>query len=115
MFQDNNARIGVITEVIDGDTFEADVNLGYGVTVNLRFRIFGINTPEVFGPEKTKGIVSKEFVVKQFLNKTVIIVDKGLDSFRRNLADVYFDSNGIQANLGELLCTEGLAEKKVYK
>ena len=49
------------------------------------------------------------------MNKTVIIVDKGLDSFRRNLADVYFDSNGIQANLGELLCTEGLAEKKVYK
>lgn len=115
MFEDNNARYGVITNVIDGDTFEADVKLGYGVTVNLRFRIFGINTPEIFGAEKEKGIVSKEFVVKQFLNKTVIIVHKGLDSFRRNLAEVYFQSNGEQASLAELLCTKGLAEKKIYK
>ena len=115
MFQDNNARIGVITEVIDGDTFEADVHLGYGVTVNLRFRIFGINTPEVFGAEKERGIISKEFVIKQFLNKPVIIINKGLDSFRRNLADVYFNNNGVQANLGELLCTEDLAEHKTYK
>ena len=115
MFEDNMARVAVITNVVDGDTFEADVTLGYGVTVNLRFRIFGINTPEVFGDEKAKGLVSKEFVVKQFLNKTVTIVNKGLDSFRRNLADVYFDSNGVQANMGELLCTEGLAEKRIYK
>lgn len=115
MFNDNLIRVALITNVIDGDTFEADVNLGYGITANLRFRIFGINTPEVFGNEKAKGLVSKEFVVKQFLNKTVTIVDKGLDSFRRNLADVYFDSNGVQANLGDLLCTEGLAENKVYK
>lgn len=115
MIQDNNARIAIITNVVDGDTFEADVSLGYGVIVNLRFRMFGINTPEVYGEEKAKGIVSKEFMVKQFLNKTVIIIDKGLDSFRRNLADVYFDSNGVQANLGELLCTEGLAERKIYK
>lgn len=115
MYEDNNARSAVITHVIDGDTFEADVTLGYGVTVNLRFRIFGINTPEVFGAEKEKGIVSKEFIVKQFLNKPVTIVNKGLDSFRRNLADVYFNSNGVQANLGELLCTQGLAEYKSYK
>ena len=115
MYEDNKARVAIITNVVDGDTFEADVQLGYGITANLRFRIFGINTPETFGAEKEKGIVSREFVVKQFLNKAVIIVDKGLDSFRRNLAEVYFDSNGEQTNLGELLCTKGLAEKKVYK
>lgn len=115
MYEDNNSRAAVITHVIDGDTFDADLNLGYSITVNLRFRILGINTPEVFGPEKEHGLVSKEFVVKQFLNKPVTIVNKGLDSFRRNLADVYFNSNGVQANLGELLCTEGLAEYKSYK
>ena len=115
MYEDNKARVAIITNVVDGDTFEADVQLGYGITANLRFRIFGINTPEVFGAEKEKGIVSREFVVKQFLNKAVIIVDKGLDSFRRNLAEVYFQSDEEQTNLGELLCTKGLAEKKIYK
>lgn len=48
MYEDNNARSAVITNVVDCDTFEADVKLGYGVTVNLRFRILEINTPEVF-------------------------------------------------------------------
>lgn len=52
MYEDNSARSAVITHIIDGDAFDDDVALGYGVTVNLRFRIFGINTPEVFGPEK---------------------------------------------------------------
>ncbi len=59
MFEDNNARSAVITNVVDGDTFDANVNLGYGITVNLRFRIFGINAPEVFGTEKEDGIISK--------------------------------------------------------
>ena len=103
MFQDNNARSAVITNVVDGDTFDANVNLGYGITVNLRFRIFGINAPEVFGTEKEDGIISKQFVVDNFLNKAVTIVNKGLDSFRRNLADVYLEFKGAQANLGELL------------
>lgn len=115
MYEDNNARSAVITHVIDGDTFDVDVTLGYGITVNLRFRILGINTTEIFGPEKEQGLVSKEFVAKQFLNKPVTIVNKGLDSFRRNLADVYFNSNDVQANLGELLYAEGLAEYKSYK
>lgn len=29
MFDDNMARVAIITNVVDGDTFEADMALGY--------------------------------------------------------------------------------------
>jgi hypothetical protein len=47
--QDNMARNAIITNVVDGDTFDADVNLGCGIIVSQRFRI---NTPEVFVQRK---------------------------------------------------------------
>ncbi|WP_181246095.1 hypothetical protein [Clostridium diolis] len=49
------------------------------------------------------------------MNRTVTIVDKWGDSFSRNFDDVYFDSNGAQASLCELLCKQGLREHKFYK
>ena len=111
--EDNKVRNAIITNVVDGDTFDADVNLGYGIIVSQRFRI---NTPEVFGAEKEKGIVSKKFVAETFLNKNVLIVNKGLDSFRRILGDIYFinDYNTL-INIADLLVEKGLAEYKIYK
>ena len=35
-----------ITKVIDGDTVEANVDLGFHVTFNSRFRLLACNTPE---------------------------------------------------------------------
>jgi endonuclease YncB( thermonuclease family) len=114
--QDNMVRNAIITNVVYGDTFDADVKLGYGLTTSQRFRISGINAPEVFGAEKEKGIVSKKFVAETLLNKNVLIVNKGLDSFRRILADIYFvnDENAL-INIADLLVEKGLAEYRTYK
>ena len=35
-----------ITAVVDGDTFDADVDLGFRIRVAMRFRLYGIDTPE---------------------------------------------------------------------
>ena len=114
--EDNKVRNAIITNVVDGDTFDADVNLGYGIIVSQRFRINRINTPEVFGAEKEKGIVSKKFVAETFLNKNVLIINKGLDSFRRILGDIYFiNDDNILINIADLLVEKGLAEYKIYK
>lgn len=41
MYEDNNVRSAVITNVVDGDTFEVDLSLGHRVTVNqIRYRCF---------------------------------------------------------------------------
>lgn len=59
-----------VTRIIDGDTLELDIDLGFNVHVNERIRLYGVNTPEIFGAkakdiiEKTEGLAAKVFVEK---------------------------------------------------
>lgn len=36
-----------VTHVVDGDTFDADVDLGFKIWVKMRFRLYGLDTPEL--------------------------------------------------------------------
>jgi micrococcal nuclease len=47
-----------IVRVIDGDTVEADIDLGFKVSIRLKLRLYGIDAPEVRGEEK-EGLSSK--------------------------------------------------------
>ncbi len=40
------------SRVIDGDTLELDVDLGFGIVKRDRFRLLGIDTPETHGRKK---------------------------------------------------------------
>ena len=42
-FRYNNVYI---VRVVDGDTVEADIDMGFGFTFNTRFRLLVVNTPE---------------------------------------------------------------------
>lgn len=42
-----------IQRVVDGDTYEIDIDLGLSVWVrNEKIRLYGVNTPEVYGVKK---------------------------------------------------------------
>ena len=70
-----------LIRVIDGDTVDAEIDLGFDVFVRQRIRLYGINTPESRTTdlvEKEKGLAAKqrliellprEFVVETILNK----------------------------------------------
>lgn len=42
-------RVVEILDVVDGDTVDARLSTGFGITVALRLRLAGIDTPEVYG------------------------------------------------------------------
>ena len=44
-----------VVKVVDGDTIDCLVHLGFHVTTMQRFRLFGINTPETRGVERSKA------------------------------------------------------------
>lgn len=51
-----------IVKVVDGDTVDLIVDLGFNVSVKERFRLYGINTPETRTrdkEEKEKGLLAK--------------------------------------------------------
>ena len=82
-----------ITHVVDGDTVDATVDLGFGVFVKRRFRLRDIDTPEIFHPtykgERLQGKAAKADAVKLLLNKDVILLSgKDQGKYGRWLADI---------------------------
>ena len=69
-----------VTNVVDGDTLDLEIDLGFGISIKVRARLAGVNTPEKFGvksgsPEWEKGVAATEFVkawLTQRQNKVVI-------------------------------------------
>ena len=57
-----------ITRVVDGDTVDVDIDLGFGVwMLKQRIRMYGIDTPESRTrdlEEKKYGLAAKDFLVK---------------------------------------------------
>jgi micrococcal nuclease len=54
----------VVTNVVDGDTFDADVDLGFRAWIRgLRFRVRHINAPEMHGPSLAAGRAATDFAV----------------------------------------------------
>ena len=52
--------------VVDGDTLDATIDLGFDTWKKIRIRLVGINTPESRTrdlEEKARGLAAKDFVV----------------------------------------------------
>ena len=52
-----------LDRVVDGDTLDANIDLGFDITVHKRIRLAGINTPESRTrdkEEKKRGLAAKE-------------------------------------------------------
>ncbi len=99
-----------MVSVHDGDTFTADVDLGFGVWLkNQSFRLLGINTPELSGTSKQSGIVSRDRL-RELIDKKSIIIKTHKDSkekYGRWLADIFI--NGADKSINEQLIDEKLA------
>ena len=112
---DEFIRKARITNVVDGDTFDATVDLGFHTLVTHRFRMLELDTPE----RNKKGYKeATAFTSKHILDKDVFIQSVKTDVYGRYLAHVLIGDTTLSAMLVE----EGLAEvydyhkrKKGYK
>jgi endonuclease YncB( thermonuclease family) len=80
-----NKYNGFVTRVMDGDTFEVLIELGFGVTQKFKVRLDGIDTPEM---STQKGKMAKEFVKDLIENKYVTLTDEGSEKYGRARASV---------------------------
>jgi micrococcal nuclease len=67
-----------VVRVIDGDTLDLSIDLGFEISNRQRVRLFGINTPEISGvkhssDEYRRGIAARDFVVEWLDGRTVSI------------------------------------------
>jgi micrococcal nuclease len=98
-----------LIKVIDGDTIDVDIDLGFGVTLsNQRLRLYGINTPETRTrdlEEKRRGLIAKERV-QELCEDELEILSHGKGKYGRILATP-FNNNGV--NICQQLLDEDLA------
>jgi len=105
----------VITNVVDGDTFDFEIDLGFGITYSNRLRLYGVNTPEVRGSEKKEGLRVKRFVKKLIENKPVTLYTrKWKGKYGRYIASVTIGNNPYKDDLAEILVSKGMAKRVDY-
>ena len=91
--------------VVDGDTIDVLIDLGFDILFASRVRLAGIDTPESRTKdlkEKALGLESKEYLKKALKDaKSVVIKTEKMDSsekYGRILGWVYIDGDTVSIN-----------------
>ena len=54
-----------VLKVVDGDTLDLEIDLGFNVRIKERVRLYGVDTPEVFGAAaSSEGAAASDFTKK---------------------------------------------------
>jgi micrococcal nuclease len=103
-----------VTNVVDGDTIDVVIDLGFDIMFASRVRLAGIDTPESRTKDKAEkvlGLESKEYLKKHLKDaKSVVIKTEKMNSsekFGRILGWVYV--NGDTESLNDKMINDGYA------
>ena len=103
-----------VKNVVDGDTIDVIIDLGFDILFASRVRLAGIDTPEsrtTDKSEKALGIEAKEYLKKQLKDaKSVVIRTEKMDSsekYGRILGWVYI--NGESESVNNKMINDGYA------
>jgi micrococcal nuclease len=87
-----------IIKVVDGDTVDALIDLGFDTHVTKRIRLYGINAPESRTrdkEEKVRGLAAKvrlKEILKENKNE-IIIKSHGVGKFGRVLGELFVEGS----------------------
>lgn len=99
-----------VLNVVDGDTVDGIIDLGFNISFKMRFRLYGINTPEMHVATMDKAKLAKARVEGLLLNKECVADTYKPDKYGRWLAAfTVVDSAGVSVNVNQTLVKEGLA------
>jgi micrococcal nuclease len=116
-------RVSSLEKVVDGDTIDVNIDLGFDVCTKQRVRLLGIDTPESRTrdlEEKKFGLLSKK-KLKEWCLKAVASEKDDIEielrcpeadsrgKFGRVLAEIWVSEDGQWTNVNRWMCEEGYA------
>jgi len=97
-------RIKSVLKVVDGDTIDAAIDLGFDISLTKRIRLAGVDTPEsrtTDVKEKALGLEVKEWLKKKLEGQTDIIVKTELpdstEKYGRILGHLFIGDKEVSA------------------
>ncbi len=111
-------KIKSIEHIVDGDTFDCIVDLGFSILHKIRVRMYGINTPESRTrdlEEKARGLASKKRLIELLEEHEgdLILQTNKKGKYGRYLGTLLVDENGGDGeeykNINKQLIEEGFA------
>lgn len=100
-----------VLKVVDGDTVDCEIDLGFHIKMVRRIRLFGIDTAEMNAKDELKRRAAKD--AKMLVEQSATQIDRiktqldKPDSFGRILGTLFFQ--GSDYSINDLLLKEGLA------
>ena len=86
-----------VNRVIDGDTIDFDLDLGFYMTKTVRIRLRDFDAPELRGNERLEGIKVRNVVVDVLSEaKEITVITYKDRSFDRWMGDVFCDGDDIR-------------------
>jgi micrococcal nuclease len=109
-----------VVNIVDGDTIDVVIDLGFKITTNQRIRFARINTPETYNVKKDseeyqKGILSKQFVQQRLEannNEIQLETEKVPEKYGRYIGTIWLADS--KTSLNDELVEKGLAEYVKY-
>jgi micrococcal nuclease len=103
-----------VTKVVDGDTIDVEIDLGFDISFSSRVRLAGIDTPEsrtLNKMEKALGLEAKSYLKSQIESaKTIVIKTEKMNSsekYGRILGWLFLD--GSEVSMNEKMIEDGYA------
>ena len=107
-------RIKQILKVVDGDTIDADIDLGFSISLEKRIRLAAVDTPEsrtADANEKKYGLESKEWLKHKVENAKNILIKTELpdstEKYGRIIGHLFI--NDQETSLNNQMIIEGYA------
>ena len=107
-----------LDRVVDGDTVDANIDLGFDITIHKRIRLAGIDTPESRTrdlEEKARGLAAKDRLSNLLEGaNTIQLTSHGVGKYGRCLGELHIDvvdgkEKVTLENVNQLLIKEGHA------
>ena len=107
-----------LIKVVDGDTVDLKVDMGFKTNKHERFSVIGINAPELRGTEKHNGKLAKQFLIDQLEGKPLLIKSTKQGKYGRWLVSIRIDDSETDPlkiiYIEELMVENGHAVYKDY-
>ena len=109
-------RVKSVNRIVDGDTIDVTIDLGFSININQRVRVAGIDSPEKRtrdAAEKALGLDATEWMTKRLEKAPELIiktaVEGSMGKYGRVLGWLFVGEEDISLN--EQMINEGFAWK----